>query len=141
MTFTVILPWPDRVLHPNSRCHWARKAKAVNRHRVLAGWNAKAASFPKLYVEALKVTVIFSPPDNRARDLDGMLSSIKAYLDGIADVVGVDDSKWHIEMCRGLPTKGGNVRITVEPADIWEHISEPLSRVVAAIPYPKKDVA
>lgn len=140
-TAAVDLPWPSRTLHPNSRPHWAAKAKAAKASRLAAGWAAKAAGLGPLDAEALKVTAIFSPPDSRARDQDGMLSNIKSYLDGIADVVGVDDSKWRIEICRGLPTKGGNVRIILEPVDTWEHVSEPMSRVIAAIPYPKRDVA
>jgi hypothetical protein len=43
-----------------------------------------------------------------------MLASIKPYFYGIVDVIGVDDSHWHIEFCRGIPRKGGNVCIVLE---------------------------
>jgi crossover junction endodeoxyribonuclease RusA len=66
--------------------------------------------------QELKVTAIFAPPDNRRRDIDGMLSSIKSYLDGIADVIGVDDSRWQIAIRREAPIKGGSVRIELEAA-------------------------
>jgi crossover junction endodeoxyribonuclease RusA len=66
--------------------------------------------------QALKVTAVFSPPDSRRRDEDGMLSNIKSYLDGIADAVGVNDSKWQIAIRREAPTKGGAVRIELEQA-------------------------
>lgn len=62
----------------------------------------------------LKVTAVFFPPDNRRRDVDGMLSSIKSYLDGISDVIGVDDSKWQIALRREEPRKGGLVRVELE---------------------------
>jgi len=38
-----LIPWPSRVLHPNSRTHWARKAKAAKVARQAAGWIAKEA--------------------------------------------------------------------------------------------------
>lgn len=67
--------------------------------------------------QALKVTAVFSPPDNRPRDIDGMFSSIKSYLDGIADIIGIDDSKWTFGAPRKeAVVKGGAVRIELEAA-------------------------
>jgi crossover junction endodeoxyribonuclease RusA len=113
------LPWPSRDLHPNARVHWSKRAKAAKKARADAGWAAKAAGIrpadPDI-PQCLKVTAIFSPPDNRRRDIDGMLSNIKSFLDGISDVVGVDDSKWHIALRRDPPVKGGEVRIELEDA-------------------------
>lgn len=113
------LPWPPRELHPNSRVHWTRRAKQAKLCRllgkgatVLAGVRWNDPDVP----QALKVTAIFSPPDNRRRDLDGMLSSIKSYLDGIADIIGIDDSKWQIALRKEAPRKGGSVRIELESA-------------------------
>jgi len=109
------LPWPSRTLHPNARPFWAKKASATKAARFAARAAAKSAGITKIAAECLKVTCIFSPPDNRTRDQDGMLSSCKAYFDGIADVIGVDDSKWlHQAPLWGLPCKGGNVRIQLE---------------------------
>lgn len=65
---------------------------------------------------ALKVTCVFAPPDARKRDADGMLSSIKNFLDGISDAIGVDDSRFEIAIRREPPTKGGSVRIELEAA-------------------------
>lgn len=106
------LPWPSRTLHPNSRPHWARRASAARAAREAARIMAKGLG--KIEADALRVTAVFSPPDNRRRDEDGMLSNIKAYLDGIADVIGVDDSKWQIAISSEMPRKGGNVRIILE---------------------------
>lgn len=66
--------------------------------------------------QALRVTCKFSPPNNHAHDIDGCLSNIKAYLDGIADVIGIDDSKFEIVLRREAATKGGSVRIELESA-------------------------
>jgi crossover junction endodeoxyribonuclease RusA len=108
------LPWPSRDLHPNSRVHWARRARAAKRAREDAGWTARAAGFRRIEANSVSVTAIFIPPDNRRRDSDGMLSSIKNYLDGISDVIGVDDSLWNIAIRREAPRKPGAVRIEIE---------------------------
>lgn len=110
------LPWPSRDLHPNARKHWGAKARAAKQARADAGWAAKAAGVKSIDATGLVVTAIFSPPDRRRRDRDGMLSSIKSYLDGIADVIGVDDSLWEIAIRKAPPRQGGNVRIEIEVA-------------------------
>lgn len=116
---TLPLPWPPRDLHPNARVHWARRARCTKTFRTIAAGTALAAGIRRTdpdIPQSLRVTVVFSPPDNRRRDLDGMLSSIKSYLDGIADVIGVDDSEWSIALRREAPVKGGSVRIELEAA-------------------------
>lgn len=110
----VVLPWPDRRLHPNARAHRMAKASAAKKARADAAWCAKAAGLRKIDASALMVTAVFSPPDNRGRDLDNMLSNIKPHLDGIADVIGVDDRHWRIALERAEPVEGGNVRIQIE---------------------------
>lgn len=114
------LPWPPRSLHPNARVHWAKRSKEAKICRRLAWGMTLVAGVRKNdpdIPQALKVTAIFSPPDNRRRDVDGMLSSIKSYLDGIADVIGIDDSKWTFGAPRKeAPVKGGLVRIELEAA-------------------------
>jgi crossover junction endodeoxyribonuclease RusA len=113
----ITLPWPSRSLHPNTRVHWTRKAVAAKVARQTGAYCALEAGIrlndPDI-PQALKVTAVFSPPDNRRRDVDGMLSSIKSYLDGISDVIGIDDSKWDIALRREAATKGGSVRIELE---------------------------
>lgn len=113
------LAWPPRELHPNARVHWAVKARKAKNARIVAAWTAKEAGIRHSdhdIPEALKVTAVFSPPDNRRRDEDGMLSSVKSYFDGIADMIGIDDSKWQIAIRKEAPVKGGRVRIELEAA-------------------------
>jgi len=64
--------------------------------------------------ERAKVRVEFSPPDNRRRDLDGMIASHKAAQDGIADALGIDDSKFETTYAISTPIKGGAVTVTLE---------------------------
>jgi crossover junction endodeoxyribonuclease RusA len=112
----VELPWPSRDLHPNARVHWARKAKATKQARSDAAWLALSSgvrTYDFAGADRLGVTLVFIPPDNRARDTDGMISSVKGYCDGIADVVGVDDSKWVLSIRREEPRKPGFVRVEI----------------------------
>lgn len=108
------LPWPSRDLHPNARVHWARKASAAAKARRDASVATRAAKVGRIEADALKVTAVFAPPNNRARDDDGLIASMKSALDGIADIIGVDDSKWRIFVEREPARKGGNVRVEIE---------------------------
>ena len=109
----LIMPWPVmRELSPNWRGHWSGKARAKKKLR--AAWAACALEqgARRLLVPALSVRLEFVPPDRRARDLDNLLASCKAGLDGLADVLGVDDSKWSIAICKA-DGQGGFVRVEV----------------------------
>ena len=78
---------------------------------------AKGANLP---AGRLHLWIDFYPPDRRRRDDDGLLASMKAARDGIADALGVDDSRfvshpWIKDEVR----KGGEVviKITGGPND------------------------
>lgn len=97
----VVLPWPDKGLNPNARLHWAPKAKLKATARDYARIATYEAMQRYLATQAhyegehkLGVTVTFYPPDNRRRDDDNMVGSFKAYRDGIADALGVDDRRF-----------------------------------------------
>lgn len=89
----ILLPWPPRVVHPNHRGHWSPKARATKRMRQDAAWAAKSSGLTAPD-GPLHVALTFYPPDKRRRDLDGCISACKAYLDGLADALGVDDSRF-----------------------------------------------
>ena len=107
----VTLDWPPSSLSPNARGHWAIKAKAIKAYRrdahILAQIARPAGHSPD-------VSITFHPPDNRPRDLDNMLASIKSGLDGIAAAIGVDDSAWRITIAKGEIVRGGRVVGAVE---------------------------
>jgi crossover junction endodeoxyribonuclease RusA len=111
----VVLPWADKTLHPNSRPHWAKKAAAVKKARADATWATWAHVGRNLRWPGARVSVTFNPPDKRRRDLDGMIASHKAAQDGIADALGIDDSKFECIYRMGEPVKGGAVRIEIRP--------------------------
>lgn len=112
---SITLPWPDKRLSPNARQHRMAVAGLRKVARQEAMWACKAAKmyFPHLRDVGLHLRITFHPPDRRRRDLDNMLASIKSQLDGIADVIGVDDSMWGLTILRGDVVKGGLVLIEV----------------------------
>lgn len=112
----VELPWPDKILSPNARTHWARKAKAVKAARVAAFYLVRAVAKSTLDASGAHVRMTFCPPDNRRRDRDNLIASMKAATDGISDAIGIDDSKFQSTYAIGEPIKGGLVRVEIEPA-------------------------
>lgn len=111
--FKLIMPWPSmRELSPNWRGHWSGKARAKKRLREAWAIQAKQQGGYRLLVDRLIVKLEFVPPDRRHRDLDNLLASVKAGLDGLADVLGVDDSKWALAISK-TEEQGGFVRVEV----------------------------
>lgn len=112
----LVLPWPSRVLHPNSRPHWAQRAKAAKLARetahllaIEAGWHVAKVPDGRLHI-----WWDFYPPDRRKRDDDGLLSSVKAARDGLADALGIDDSRFVSHpYLRDEVRKGGEVRVRI----------------------------
>ncbi len=96
MLATVQLDWPSRTLHPNARKHWRELAKAKKQARSIAHWDAISNGVRTIEPRPLLVAMTFYCPDKRKRDLDGLISSMKASLDGIADALGVDDHHFRI---------------------------------------------
>ena len=92
----LVLPWPDRVLHPNSRGHWSKRAKAAKAARQAAFVLAREAGWRELKLSdgPLHVWMDGYACDRRRRDADGLLSSLKPALDGIADSLGIDDRRF-----------------------------------------------
>ena len=108
------LPWPDRALSPNGRVNPFVKHKATKaaRHtaRVLTlqatrmrkpGWSAAAIHWE------------FRPKTRHSVDDDNAEGSCKAYRDGIADALGMDDSNFTATRSFGEPIKGGCVHVTI----------------------------
>ena len=90
---TLTLPFPPKELNPNNRAHWRRK------HRI--GKAQKAIGFIAAYKHRMRectgdiaLSLTFYPKDNRHRDSDNMLASMKNAIDGIALGLGVDDRQF-----------------------------------------------
>lgn len=116
----IVLPWPDRRLHPNSRVHWRAKAPITKAARSLAHLLALEAGWHRVELPPgrLHLWIDFYPPDRRRRDDDGLLSSMKAARDGIADALKVDDNRFVSHPYLRTEVRAGGqvvVRITGEP--------------------------
>lgn len=118
----IILPWPDKALSPNSRTHWATKAKAVKsaRHRariMVLGAGIGVDTFAG-YDGKLHLWIDYYAKTRNYPDADNCLSASKAYLDGIADALGINDRRFvHHPFVKDETFKGGKVviRITKGP--------------------------
>jgi hypothetical protein len=117
----LILPWPSKDLSPNARVHWGVRRRAVAAARqtavalsINAGW--KGARFPEgrlhLWID------FYQQPGKTVPDDDNLLGRFKAYRDGIAQVLGVDDRVFVSHpMTHEERRKGGQVvvRVTAGP--------------------------
>ncbi len=91
---TIELPWPDRDLQSNGRAdRWtkARKTKAArNLARCLCLERPRVECIP----DARLVFEYY--PKGFYGDVHNVPSSLKAYIDGIADAMGCDDKKFRV---------------------------------------------
>lgn len=113
MTTTILLPWPPTELWPNRRFHWRKKAAVAKGYRRDCAWLTHHADVSVPDEGPIPVRITFCPPDKRARDLDNMLAAIKPHLDGVADALHVNDSRFVLTIERGEPHKGGVVEVRI----------------------------
>lgn len=109
----LILPWPSKELSPNARMHHMALHRAKKAYREACAWQAKAQGARAMAVARLHVTFTFYPPSKRRIDLDNCIARMKSGIDGLADVLGVDDSRWKMSFALADEI-GGMVRVHVE---------------------------
>ena len=112
----IILPWPPAILSANSRANRFEKAEAVCAARAQAKGEAHLTGFQHAAFQdgPLGMTLTFCFPDNRHRDADNCLSSMKAALDGLCDALDINDERlWPITLERGGNVTGGQVIIRI----------------------------
>lgn len=110
----IILPWPDKLLNPNARGHWApiSKVKKTARHR--AAIETALAKEKVDWDGPIYLWVTFYPPDKRKRDDDNVFAMFKAYRDGIADALKVNDNRFKFYgYLHEDVVKGGRVEVTI----------------------------
>lgn len=114
----IILQWPDRVLHPNARPHWATKAKAAKLARKDGYYRAMLAGYSKAsvanYDGMLHLWIDFYAKTRNYPDADGCLSSLKPHIDGIADALCINDRRFVFHpYVKDETVKGGKVTIKI----------------------------
>jgi crossover junction endodeoxyribonuclease RusA len=120
-------PWPPRQLMPNFKRshHWTAYRKQAKAARTL-GWGLTAqagegrlySTFKRFHEGAEEITISyeFTPPKRGGPlpDEDNLKAALKHYLDGIADALGVNDSRFRNERSEWKPKDGaGKVVITI----------------------------
>ena len=120
-TASIFLPWPDRRLSPNARHHWAQVARAKKSAKQAAYYTTLEAGIGKIKADSITVRYSFYPPSRRLFDLDNLVASMKAAADGISQTIGIDDSKWNLNVSpRGPIEKNGMVKIDLE----WDEVAK-----------------
>jgi hypothetical protein len=90
---TITLPIPSRGLSPNARLHWRNKGSLTKRARWVAKVRTTEALATLQRVPAFSgYSLAFHYPNARRRDDDNAQASTKAYRDGIADALRIDDN-------------------------------------------------
>jgi crossover junction endodeoxyribonuclease RusA len=109
----IILPFPAKELWPNSRPHWAAKARAAKKARAWA-YAATLAAKPLKPEGRVNFIVTIHPRATRTIDTDNAIAAMKGYFDGIADALGVNDNTFNAPVVLfGTPKPGGLVRIEI----------------------------
>jgi len=91
----ILLPWPSRELSPNGRGVWFAVADAVDKARKDAFFAARAAGWNMVPPDTLVRFEVFGYRRTKHRqDDDNLLASCKAYRDGIADALHIDDNRF-----------------------------------------------
>ena len=114
MEYEVKLPWYSKEVSPNTRVHWAVESRAKRQHKELARIYTRNANV-KLPSDTTRVllNITFCPPSKRRMDLDNCLASCKAYIDGIAEAIGIDDSRFSIQMQMSDEIYDGSIRVVI----------------------------
>lgn len=115
-TAKVTLPWPEKGLSPNARVNRWQKAALTTSARTLArvetqNGNEQCTITRK---DGLCLTMYCYPPNYSRRDIDNILASCKAYIDGMFQALGLDDHmviQLVINLCEPQPP--GKIRFEI----------------------------
>lgn len=114
------LPWPPTKTSPNKsgQGKWREKSEAARSYKSDCIKTCWAHKVRKLEYRRAHVELTFFPPTAHAFDLDNVLSRAKQGLDGVAEEIGIDDSKWdRMTLIRGEKIKGGCILVHIMDAE------------------------
>lgn len=122
----IVLPFPPSSLSGHAKGNWHGKSAVVKKWRSDAFHAAKAAKLAAPADGDIRIHVRFVPP-NRRGDRINFLVRMKPIFDGIADALGVNDSRFLpcFEFCE--PEMPGRVEVELSTAP------EPYSRESGAV--------
>jgi|694.fasta_scaffold35019_12 hypothetical protein len=118
---TLCLPLPPPDLRPNSRPHWARKAKATKAAKALARLRTLEAGLPASAPTHYRITYHWPTPRRRWDD-DNCIAACKAYLDGICAALRMDDREMTLAGLVHDRSQPGKAGVSVE---MWNSQAQP----------------
>jgi Holliday junction resolvase RusA-like endonuclease len=88
---------PDSNLSPNKRLHYMELYKAKESAKLDAMLLVLLQGKPSRPYERAHITITWVAKDKRRRDMDNLLASMKAYIDGLVAVgLLLDDDALHV---------------------------------------------
>lgn len=110
------LPFPPASLSGHAKGHWRSKAAVTARYRRAAHMAVLAEGVPIVPETGdIRIIVAFYPPNKRG-DRVNFANRMKPYFDGIADALGVNDSRFLPSYLFGEPVKLGKVVVEIGAA-------------------------
>lgn len=110
---TITLPFPPASLSGHAKGHWRVKSGPTAKHREWARMVTLGSGVLVPTTGDIRVHVRFIPPDRRG-DRTNYPNRMKPYFDGIADALGVNDSRFLPSYEFAEPKMPGHVEVTVE---------------------------
>lgn len=116
---TIQLPWDKPPLNANQRMHWTTRARHTKTIRGATYFLALDAKLPTGQSH-VAVALHYQPRDNRRRDADNLVPTLKACCDGLVDAYLVADDTPDL-MTKLMPVIHPAVK--GEPARMWLNIA------------------
>lgn len=108
------LPYPHKALWPNGRPHWAEKSRETKKHKAWAWTAAKARRLSAVSDGKILIHItVHGKKTGPLPDEDGVVGSVKAYLDGISEAIGINDRHFAAPTVSFADTRTGRFIIEV----------------------------
>lgn len=112
MSAMIELPFPPASLSGHAKGKWWNSSPVVAKYRKWAAMATVAAGAQVPDAGDIRIAFTFYPPDKRG-DRVNFPIRIKAQIDGIAEALGVNDSRFLPAYYFGLPEKPGRVVVVI----------------------------
>lgn len=110
----ITLPLPAKILWPNGRGHHMAKAREFKKHKEWAFYATRTV-LPYCFKHKggpIRLRYTITPKTSHGIDRDNCVAAMKAYQDGIALALAVDDSAFAVpEILFTEPRKPGGVEV------------------------------
>lgn len=114
-SISIELPWPAEALSPNGRVHFMKKHSAAKKAKEDAFWATRMEIRDWPDDGPIPMTITVHPrPMTRNLDDDNFIARCKAYRDGIAQALDINDNRFVVQpLQRAEPVPNGLVIFTI----------------------------